>query len=438
MDHSQTWAEALNIKPEALSRWSADAPAGQPVLVYCLEKGFVDWSTYLAWASDAFGLATLDTRYFTDACDVELVRGARELESYSPWFFPVGRWDDVTYVACVEAPNADDAPPGYCFLLADPRAMRQAWDAAGVGEVTSMTNVSIGREGETIVTDQPQGFHAGETKLFTLNLDGVSLNLHGHLAPPPPEPLNRGPERAPEPEAPEEIESSILIEGDESSIVLSHEDATRVTNVQLDPPPARPAKPTVPPPMVPPTFAPPAAVPTPVATTPVEGPAARTLTSPTLATAAAPTSLALPSSEAGALTRVFEHLNGTFDQSCVLRRTDDMVRLYKWGLGMTPAGQGVALDLNYPSFLRIVARTKMPYHGYLIDSPTHREFFRGLGLNELPGCVSAVPLVIDDTLWGVLLTVAGPDRQDLPSLAVVENAATQLTDALSPAWRKAA
>ena len=148
--------------------------------------------------------------------------------------------------------------------------------------------------------------------------------------------------------------------------------------------------------------------------------------------------LNLPATEAGALTRVFDYLNENYANACVLRCTDSMIRLYKFSLGMTPSAQGVAIDLSYPSFLRIVSRTTQSYHGYVVDSPIHREFFRGLGINDLPASVTAAPLMIDGQLWGVLMATGRGDQQSAAALKPIENIAQQLGETLGPAWRKAA
>ena len=67
MNSTQNWVEALKINPEKLSVWSAQAPSGMPLLVWCLEKGHVSQADYLAWASQAYGLPVLANEFFTDA-----------------------------------------------------------------------------------------------------------------------------------------------------------------------------------------------------------------------------------------------------------------------------------------------------------------------------------------------------------------------------------
>ncbi len=65
--------------------------------------------------------------------------------------------------------------------------------------------------------------------------------------------------------------------------------------------------------------------------------------------------LNLPGSEAGAITRVFDYLNEHYANACVLalHRIHDSTST-SFSLGMNPSGQGVVVDLSYPSFLRIV------------------------------------------------------------------------------------
>ena len=64
MSYSQSWVEALKIKPEKLSVWSAQAPAGIPLLVFCLDKGHINAGEYFAWASKTYGLPILRNDFF--------------------------------------------------------------------------------------------------------------------------------------------------------------------------------------------------------------------------------------------------------------------------------------------------------------------------------------------------------------------------------------
>ncbi|NJM10339.1 MAG: hypothetical protein HC883_05655 [Bdellovibrionaceae bacterium] len=147
MSDQQSWAEALNIKPESLAQWSSQAPAGTPLLVYCLEHGHVPLAEYWAWAQDHFGLAVLQSHYFQQAFDPSFLEQARLSGNWHPWCFPIEQWDDVTFVACVEPQDRSQDKSQYNdensrvrYVLADPRLMREAWGATS----TNIKTPSIG------------------------------------------------------------------------------------------------------------------------------------------------------------------------------------------------------------------------------------------------------------------------------------------------------
>src|ERR1700730_12075108 len=103
MDSQETWVEALNISSESLSEWGAQAPATVPLLVWCLEMGLVPCEDYLACASERFELPVLINAFF-HSFDHHQFEAERQNGIWNPWLFPVGKWDDVTLIACVEPP----------------------------------------------------------------------------------------------------------------------------------------------------------------------------------------------------------------------------------------------------------------------------------------------------------------------------------------------
>lgn len=50
---------------------------------------------------------------------------------------------------------------------------------------------------------------------------------------------------------------------------------------------------------------------------------------------------------------------------------------------------GVEFSSTGPSLFRIALRTKKPYHGFVVENPTHTEFFESVGIRTYPSSVSA-------------------------------------------------
>lgn len=407
MDNAQTWVEALNISPESLSAWSDQVPPGKPLLVWCMEEGHVSVAEYLMWATEHFGLAVLSSAFFESGeLDAGWFGEQRASGDWSPWRFPVGEWDGTLFIACTEPP--EEAMAGHAYVLADPRAMQDLW-----GQDNSMVAAPAD---EPPPIDAPAGISLDAKPTFKLSLgDDVMLG---------------GADHEPEVAPPAQVSEN-------TAITRISTEPTRVSAkpiLQLEDPVGDGEAPTL------------SDAPELVSTvTPADD--ADGLTSPDLAPAtvvrhfqasAAAVNLDLPRQEAGALQKLFAHLNETYKGACVLRIKDAQASLHKADGTLKVNAAAVKMDLNFPSFLRILLKTGQPYHGYLVDTPTHREFFQALGQKELPGCVTAVPLRLENEIWGVLLAL-GPDTlQHLDNLAHVENAAGQLVNALSATWSRAA
>src|SRR5262249_38298667 len=147
-----------------LNEWSSQAPPGKPLLVWCLEEGHVSAGEYLMWASERYGLPVLSSAFFeSGGLNPPFVHSHRNTGGWSAWCFPVDEWEGLTYVACVEPP--EERAKEVCYVLADPRAMSEAWEVTNSG-------ISMPEEHATDDADAPVGISfggGGGTKVFKLN-----------------------------------------------------------------------------------------------------------------------------------------------------------------------------------------------------------------------------------------------------------------------------
>lgn len=383
MSTHQNWAEALNISPETLATWSAQAPSGTPLLVWCLEQGHIQLETYFTWAQTAYEVPILDTRYFREALDNVFVTQARNHGNWYPWQFPIEKWDDVTLVACVEVPPQEEWGE-YRFVLADPRAMREAWGTTGMHKVEDQPPAPPSAES----LEAPIGISA-TPKPFKLD-----LNLDGAMEFPS-EPPTAVDSKPPKPELIQELPAEGSIHIDQSSLF---QEPTRIAPV--------------------------------VAMTP-----------PAPAPAAAPASTSkrdAHSSELTAIKDLFANLGQRYHGSLILKCSETNAQLKHWDhrLKVSPSHPSLNMNLSYPTFLRIVAKTMMPYHGYLMDSSAHRDFFQALGFDGLPSCVTAVPIKDDGNLWGIVVAIGNEENQKMDSLSFVQEHTDKLIAAIGDEWLK--
>jgi len=383
MSDSQTWVEALNINPELLAEWSSQAPAGKPILVFCIEQGLVDYGEYMRWAQSRFELPILQANFFLGSFDSKHLESAKNSGDWHPWIFPVENWENITYIACVEPPHEPESPD-IRYVLADPRAMSEAWGFT-----------SKEKAPPPVPEEMPAGFSAAPQP-FVLDLDNATFNV-GAVAE----------VKAEEPEK-DVTENTI-------PSVISHLPEENTESVAPKPPELKVV------PLSPPMdeVAPTAAVKNPT-TTPLR-------------------STASSVDEDSAVKSMFAQLRERYSASLILKCSDQNARVYMWDQTITPTGDTskTTVNLSYPTFMRIVAKTNLPYHGYLVDSPAHREFFSALGIDPLPTCVTAIPVRFENHLWGIVVALGNEENQKMESLSFVHDAAERLINTVGAAWSKA-
>ena len=286
-------------------------------------------------------------------------------------------------VACTEPPA--ELPEGkYAFLLADPAAMREVW-----GE--TQINAPLER------SEAPIGINPNATRTFILNLD----------------------------------ESTVL--GEHSDGVDPHsqdqEDKTTVTLSVIVPAKTQVA----------------AAKATPAAIKKAAPILSVATEDPPPAPAVKAKSKAVPvvaenAGNASEISMSFSRLHENYQSALLMRCADGFAKPYKWDdqLAITPGDEKFNVNLGFPSFFRIVAKTMQPYHGYVIDSPAHREFFANFNFENPPACVTAVPVKIDEKLWGILVAFGGEAAQTSEALNQAISICDKLAVSLTAAGAKAA
>lgn len=439
MTNARSWVEALNISPENLTKWSSEAPDGKPLLVYCLEQGHIEAEPYFAWAKEFFQIPVLDSAFFP-RIDAQMVQHAKSEGSWHPWRFPIDKWDDVTIVACVE-PVTDQDHPHISFVLADPRAMSAAWgpNATHAPSTESEASISFSPPEASVasfsipepempaasesdasentpveevasVTEEPIGFST-ETKPFVLNLEGDLFGPNTHVTSPTAQPIAEP--ASPPPPAMEDDSLLLSIanfspEGEKMempSIPVIDAEAEEPVQAPVPPPPA--SKPAL------------KVVPKPVEEEPV-------------------VAAAKPGEENSVIDKAFGDVLEKYNYCLLMKVSDQKAKLFKAdpNLKVTNAAH-TTVELSYPTFLRIVSKTGMPYHGYLVDSPAHRDFFNAFGISELPGCVTAVPVKKDNKVFGMLIGIGTSELLKNDNLAIVSTAAARSASTIINLWSKA-
>jgi hypothetical protein len=348
-----------------------------PLVFWCLEQGFIPADAYLAWARETYQLPVLDNAFFLSGMDRADMPADRNAGPWTVACFPVGHWDGLTYLACVEPPR--EVPTGqYVFVLADPRAMSAAWNDLP-SSVSAVASLSF---------DMPEGLASKAVKPFQLNFDEASLM--GNADP------NAKPKPAPAPSQPRVIATNeVKVPSSTKTAAPAKLDMGDLAEPEAMPPPPPPVK--------------------------------------------APLSAGMDP-EQQEIDLAFRTLKEHFTSSMLMKIDGNYASLYRWSseFDLAAVANQCKVDLSGPSLFRIVAKTKLPYHGFVVDSPAHRDFFKQIGYDDLPASVTAVPIKIEDELWGLLLSLGTQAASRAKPLQAAETAVEKLKEALAGVWKPAA
>ncbi len=156
----------------------------------------------------------------------------------------------------------------------------------------------------------------------------------------------------------------------------------------------------------------------------------------------APESLAQAKTEDEAYAWLFRQLQEYYSSSMILLNIQGhQLQPYKWEHVWKPVDESALnpISTQTPSLFRIVSKTKMPYHGAIIENELTNVFFKSWGYKKSnPEHATAVPLLIDDHLMGIVLAVGEKEANTTQALAQAERSADQVTQYLKAISRKAA
>ncbi|NJM10340.1 MAG: hypothetical protein HC883_05660 [Bdellovibrionaceae bacterium] len=147
----------------------------------------------------------------------------------------------------------------------------------------------------------------------------------------------------------------------------------------------------------------------------------------------------LEADESAAINAMFAVVAERYKGALIMKCSEQNAKIYKWDQTLNPVADSdkTTVNLSYPTFMRIVSKTNLPYHGYLVDSPAHREFFKALGMADLPACVTAIPIRFDGKLWGLVVAFGGEKNQKMDSLNFVQDQVEKLVAKVGAAWSNA-
>ncbi len=428
MSANESWVQALKISSETLSEWQNQAPADRPLVVWAIEQGHIDKDLYLHWASRHYEIAIVSPECFTGESLAGLAQ-YKQSQEWAPWIFPIGEWDGTLFVACAEPPGVDYEQTEFRYFLADPGVMVQAWES--VTDITGINDLP-----PIPSQDALQGLDLAQSVTdtgFKLQLDVSSVS-----------PQTKMTSTEVSPFAHPSIENSLDQESTRTLLQLDsqYRNSEPPSEVQFTQAPDESSLSLTSPGLS--TLAPRAPVAAPPQTPPppmtLDLSSLKIIGQPQIISASSETvqpncpapvqvvqASPSPSPSSQHFEAVIKEVATIYPHVIVFRYNSTVAEPLEWNTNTQILNaQSAKMSLDAPSLFRIVFKTKMPYHGFVVGSQEHLRFFGEINKGTLPKCVTALPLKMNGQEFGVLVAFGDKDLHTVETLTKIENIVGQL------------
>jgi len=130
----------------------------------------------------------------------------------------------------------------------------------------------------------------------------------------------------------------------------------------------------------------------------------------------------------------FRKMADLFEKSVMLIFQGGELRPWRWtaSVGRDQKNKASKISLETPSIFRIVFRTRLPYHGYVVGNPINSAFFAEMNAGEVPPHVTIMPVMIQDQIAGMLMGISNAPVDLRTSLRQMEH----ITDGVNEAFKR--
>lgn len=491
------WAQALKVAGQNYSQWNLEAPQDLNFTFWCLETNKINQQEYLSWARDHYELASLNRNYFEKSPDVDLLEKTSAHANWTQWMIPISEWDGVIFVACVEPVQDQDWSFPVQFVLAESSDIKKYWDLIyqsrpshaddhfmpiessdeileinenGEDPLSGVMSLdeSSGRVDTKILKaiDQrlkdPEATWAEDLTQAKMPSDQASANIV-ELG----NPASKNSSDDLFPSLPEETERPPDLQGLDldilNDVTKNETEDTSITGIKLNfdltkssyfdsqiqvPSPSLSSPPSPPSPISSEQFAKPFnqdEIPTGVYDVEklqrqdkVEVDIDSGSITSTLPEA--PRKIEDCKSEDELFAWAFKEINTKYHCSMALLYEGTRLRPWKWDHHWRPTNPKALdpFDIASACIFRVVRRTHMPYHGYIVKNEINSQFFTNWGHPELPSHVTITPLQYDSHQIGMILSIGSKEANSIPTLTHHEKMSFRLTEGLQKMAGKAA
>lgn len=412
MSETKPWAPALQIASADYAKWIREAPQDSNFTFWCLNKGKISQNAYLAWAREYYGLASLQEEYFSQSPNSHLWEKLASIAHWSEWMIPVAEWDGVIFIACTEPlPHIEWNFP-IQYLLAPASGLQHIWKQLHQSPTSLLSDLPVVSEDifpelpdELAPPPEPAGLHLktsipSEKTAPKENLPEseppMGIKLDFDLSGLSSEALNNFPLLPQENPETEHNPSGLQLGTENHAVTEVHEipqesflqdeiptGAFPLENLNIN-----------------------ESIPDNASNESSNSGKAQDIPHYNLLPNP-PVSIDKCQNEDQVVAYAFQQMRAKFERSMALLFEGEKLRPWKWDNDWKPSSSNAlaAFDIDTACIFRVVKRTQMPYHGYIINNELNGLFFRHWGYSELPPHVTISPIKYNSHLVGMVLSV---------------------------------
>lgn len=470
MGLAQNWIEQFGVTETDITQWKTQLKSSDDLLQWCLLTGKIPGDHYLHWAANRFEMPIVKSEFFSAPTDLVFWDLVKNRHNWSQTLMPLAEWEGTLLVACLEPSKELQSQPGIKCVLAMAEDLRTYWQKLHQGDSHSSTEKSepapIEQDYNSTAdfqVDVPP-VEAPPKQIPQVSVDlseddseedseddseestgtGFSFDAPQGLdfsETPEAQHLNDE-ETIPPTELPDGVKIEVSVDD------LDLDFSALAQDIQTPPSPkpdmAAPdltdqaaahdlsaSEMPVPPPLTPP----------PTATTAAASPSDKKRPAAAETIAQTTNSLFVADFQkcvvpAGTVNKALDQCASydelaqqalmqvlrTFEYGVILTFQDGKLKPWKWTDQLHVASEKALspIDLSSPSIFRIVFRSCLPYHGYVVTSPVNDAFFEVFHEGKIPKHVTLLPVLMGNQIGGMLMGLTNNDVDYKMSLKSME------------------
>jgi len=361
-----SWKEHFKIQ---VSGYDPVEAQGLTELGFAVMNQKIDEQEYLSWARSAYELLSVDVNFFQKyPPPTALISKLREVYPWGPEIFPIAEWDGHTLILTLESPTTPiPIELKPILLLAPVTKMSELWQT--VAKTLESSN-DLSSSEEEAPTEVLEGISLEPSTAVT-SLDFSQLRNTTTLIT----------------EKPAEIPTKIDIPATPISIPT---EITKIPQMEDIHPPVKAV--------------------------------------PQILSVASPTSNLDPEK----IKKSFHHFKHIYANRCFIKvdLKDKKYQVTLWPEDSNMTISPTQHELQPDSFIKIVAYTQKPYHGHVVSTLNTDQFFKEVNAGRIPENVTAVPLINNNEVVGIILGWGPKSTYNVQTLRELENIVQNLSSDL--------